>query len=386
MKKFFLFFAAIVNTAIVFAQTNVGIADAKPTFIPTAEFTVIKNNDATPVKNQSMTGTCWAFSTTSLVESQLLKNHIGNFDLSEMFTVRNIYIEKAKNYVLRQGHAQFGEGGLGHDLVRAIELYGAMPDDAYSGLTGGQKTLDHTKLAKELKDYLDEILKTTDKPLSDTWLDGYNRILDQYMGVVPADFTYNGKKYTAKQFAKDVMKFDAGDYVNITSFTHEPYYKPFIVQVPDNFSNGYYYNLPLNEMIEVAKSAVNSGYTLMWDADVSNNGFRTKKGLGLYFDADAKISNDTLTADVTEAKWDPAIRQQLYEELVTQDDHLMHITGIEKSKGGKTFFIVKNSWGNVGPCNGYMNISESYFAINTVTLVVPKAAISNELMSKLKGK
>ncbi|MEO8768856.1 MAG: C1 family peptidase [Ferruginibacter sp.] len=373
-----LFFSAIFSNA----QPQV----AKSDIVISPDFTLLKNNAATSVKNQQSTGTCWAFSATSLLESQLLKNNLGTFDLSEMFTVRNMYVEKANNYILRQGHAQFGEGGLGHDVIRSISKYGAMTQEAYSGLKPGETTLDHQKLVKELQEYLDGLLKSNGHPIAQDWLTGYNKILDNYMGPVPANFIYNGKTYTPTEFSKNVMNFNADDYVNITSFTHQPYYQSFVVQVPDNFSNGYYYNLPLNEMIDVVKSSINSGYSLLWDADVSNNGFRPGKGLGLFFDQSAKISKDSVKADMQEAQWDPAIRQNLYEELVTQDDHLMHITGLEKSKGGKTFFIVKNSWGSAGPFNGYINVSESYFAINTITLVIPKAALSKALLDKLNIK
>ncbi|MEO7522928.1 MAG: C1 family peptidase [Ferruginibacter sp.] len=385
MKRIILF-SLLVCTGIFSNAQDKADLSVKPAMIQSSDFTLLKNNAATSVKNQGSTGTCWAFSTTSLLESQLLKNNLGTLNLSEMFTVRNIYVEKAKNYILRQGHAQFSEGGLGHDVIRAIANYGAMPDDAYSGLLPGQAKLDHQKMSKELKEYLDSILKTNGKPLTDNWLAGYNKILDDNMGVLAANFIYEGKTYTAMSFSKDVMHFDANDYVNLTSFSSQPYYQDYIVQVPDNFSNGAYYNLPLNEFIETAKTSLSSGYSLMWDADVSNNGFRQGKGLALYFEPSVKIKSDSITADMPEAKWNPEIRQQLYEELVTQDDHLMHITGIEKSGSGKTFFIVKNSWGNTGPFSGYINVSESYFAINTISLVVPKASLSKTLLEKLKIK
>jgi bleomycin hydrolase len=185
-------------------------------------------------------------------------------------------------------------------------------------------------------------------------------------------------------FAKEALNFKADDYVNITSFTHQPYYQPFIIEVPDNFSNGSYYNLPLDEMINLVKNALNSGYSLMWDADVSNNGFKAKKGLALNFDQSIKVMEDSVAADAMEEKWDASKRQKLFETLVTEDDHLMHITGIEKTKKGKIFFIVKNSWGAIGPYNGYVNVSEAYFAMNTISLVIPKAAFSKVLLDKLK--
>lgn len=372
MKKIVLALASVYVYVIAFGQ---------PLTTPTAEFTIEKIVGATSVKNQAMTGTCWCFGTTSLVESQCLKNNLGELDLSEMFTVRNIYKEKARNYILRQGHTQFGEGGLGHDMIRAIATYGAIPNSIYSGLLPGQKMHNHQTLEPALQKYLDSILKLT--PLPANWMDGYNQILDHHLGVVPVEFNYNDKKYTPQTFATEVVKFNPDDYVNITSFTHQPYYKPFIIQVPDNFSNGSYYNLPLKEMLDVVKTSVENGYSVLWDADVSNNGFRQNRGLALFVDGGPSIGKEGFTADITEQPWSAEIRQQLYENLTTQDDHLMHITGIERSKGGKEFFIVKNSWGQIGPYKGYINVSEAYLAINTISLIVPRAALNKDLLDKL---
>jgi len=341
-------------------------------------FSAVKILAATPVKNQANTGTCWCFSTTSLLESQCIKNNKVELDLSEMFTVRNIYLEKARNYILRQGKAQFGQGGLGHDVIRSVGLYGAVPDSIYSGLKPGQRSYNHSSLEKQLLQYLNDVLKK--RPVADDWLAGYTRILDDNLGPAPADFKYNGKTYTPQLFAKDVLKFNPDDYVSITSFTHHPYYKPFVLEAPDNFANGEFYNLPLETMIDAVKDAVSKGYTVMWDADVSNNGFRQNKGLALLI---GDANDESFTADAKEDAWDAARRQTLYENLTTEDDHLMHIVGTERSREGKLFFIVKNSWGRVGPYDGYINVSESYFAINTVSLIIPKAALSKELLTKL---
>ena len=301
--------------------------------------------------------------------------------LIEMFTVRNIYIEKAKNYILRQGHAQFGEGGLNHDMIRAVGTYGAIPEVVYSGLVNGQKEYNHQKLFTRLKAYLDSLLKK--QPISTEWLDGYTKILNEYLGNAPQEFTYNGKKYTPLSFAKEVLKFNADDYVNLTSFTHQPYYNAFVLQVPDNFANGAFYNIPLKELVDVVKDAVNKGYSVAWDADVSNKGFKQEVGLALNLDPSIQYTKETLNTETKEMPYDANIRQQLYENLTTQDDHLMHIVGTEKSKEGKTFFIVKNSWGKVGPYEGYINVSEAYSGMNTISIVLPKAALSKELLQKL---
>lgn len=376
MKKIVLSFLSVSFVLIASAQPDKPKNKTIPP--PPPEEKILA---ATPVKNQAMTGTCWCFGTTSLVESQCIKNNLGENDLSEMFVVRNIYIEKAKNYILRQGHAQFGEGGLGHDMIRATAVYGALPESSYSGLLPGKKMHNHQKMAAELKTYLDSIVKIVPAPKN--WLEGYVRILNDHMGLPPEKITVEGREMSPQIYARKILQFNAEDYVNITSFTHQPYYKPFVLQVPDNFSSGAYYNLPLNEMTALVKNAIQNGFTVLWDADVSNTGFRQDMGYALFLKEGKTYSKEEFVPNTPERSYDENIRQDLYENLTTQDDHLMHIVGIEKSKDGKAFFIVKNSWGLIGPFKGYIKVSEAYFAINTISLVVPKGAFSAEQLTNL---
>ncbi len=348
---------------------------------------VEKQNAASPVKNQGNTGTCWDFSATSLLESQYLKNKNGVVlpDLSEMYTARKIYEEKAENYFLRQGKAQFGEGGLGHDLIRSVALYGAMPESVFKAKLNAGGLIDHSLLITSLKSYLDTMIAhdlSRDK-MPGNWRAGVKKYLDEYIGEVPEAFKYEGKGYTPKSFAKDYLRFNEGEYVNITSFTNHVYYTPFVLSIPDNFSNGSYYNLPLEEMIDITKNAVRNGYTVLWDGDVSNNGFSQEHGAAMYIPESAAITGDDQLGNY-ELNYTADIRQALFENLTTQDDHLMQITGLAKSnKTGKTFFMVKNSWGEVGPAKGYLNLSQAYFAINTISLIVPKASLSKALLEKM---
>ncbi|WP_143307372.1 C1 family peptidase [Chitinophaga vietnamensis] len=366
--------------AFFLALTMIGTATA---YAQNSSLIVEKNNKATSVKNQAMTGTCWCFSTTSLVESECLRKGQAELDLSEMFTVRNIYIEKARNYVLRQGNARFDEGGLGHDVIRAIATYGIVPESVYSGLVNGATAYNHSVMTGTLKKYLDSIIKSK-PPIPDNWEAGFTAILDEYMGKPPATFEYNGKTYTPISFAKEVVKFDADDYATFTSFTHHPFGQRFVVEVPDNFSNGSYYNVPLEQLKSITKSALEKGYTVMWDADASNRGWASNKGYAMLMPNDSILATMNVNPEMKEAVYSQESRQRLYEELVTQDDHLMHITGIEKTPGGKTFFIVKNSWGKkAGPFDGYINVSEPYFAINTITIIVPKAALDKNLKAAI---
>ena len=342
--------------------------------------TLLKSVPYTAVKNQANTGTCWSFSTTSLIESQSIKNGQGEFDLSEMYTVRSIYIEKARNYILRQGKTEFGPGGLGHDVIQAMKNHGAMPESIYSGLLLGEQNHNHGLLDKKLRLYLDSIL--TLRPLPAEWMKGFESILNDKLGKPPETFVYKEKQYTPSTFAAEVLHFKASDYVAITSFTHHPFYQPFILEVPDNFQSGSYFNIPLDELIKVTEHAVELGYSVMWDADVSNKFFLQRQGYAMQW-RDLAKSTGTIDPDDEEVKYDQTMRQTLYENLTTQDDHLMHIVGLMQSKNGKRFFFVKNSWGLVGPDKGMINVSEAYFAINTISLIIPTAAINNALRAKL---
>jgi len=347
-------------------------------FTISQELTPVKINPATDVKDQGMSGTCWCFSVVSIIESELMKQGINSPDLSEMFIVRNIYFEKANNYILRQGFARFTEGAFGHDVYPAIEKYGIVPESVYPNLYGGK--INHQGFDEKLKRFLDSVL--VKMPISNNWQANYNKMLDEKFGVVPEKFTYEGKEYTPKQFAEEVLKFNAGDYIGLTSFTHHPFYKPFNVEVPDNYSGGLFYNVPIDELIDAAKYAVLNDYTVGWDADVSNDYFDQRGGWAIM--NRNKKSGSKVNPDDDEISYTQNSRQELFENLTTQDDHLMHLVGLKQTANGKQFFYVKNSWGTIGEFKGFINVSETYFGINTITIVMPKNALSPELKAKLK--
>ncbi|MBN1633850.1 MAG: aminopeptidase [Ignavibacteria bacterium] len=345
---------------------------------PQDDLTTAYMNYYTSVKDQGMTGTCWSFATVALLESEAQKNGYENLNISEMFIVRNIYLEKAFNYILRLGSGRFEEGAMGHDVTTAISKYGAMTEDAYSGLKSGRGH-DHSQMLPRLKNYLDRVLKKI--PIDLNWEEGFIKILDEHLGAPPEKFIFEGKEYTPLEFAADVLKYNPGNYINITSFTHHPFYKPFIIEVPDNFSGGEYYNVPLDEMILIAKESVMKGYTVLWDADVSNENFLMNKGFAMewvYPEDRISVKPDAEEKIITQDE-----RQNLFENLTTQDDHLMQFVGIKKSEGGKDFFLVKNSWNEIGKYNGFLHASESYFALNTIAIIVVKDAIPPEIKTKL---
>ncbi len=342
------------------------------------ELTPVIMLDYSPVKDQGMTGTCWSFATLSLLESEAIKNGFTDLNISEMYIVRNIYIEKARNYLLRQGKCNFAEGAMGHDVISGIAKYGAMPEEVYSGLKPGSKMHNHSVLVKNLKNYLDKLLSNIPIPLD--WEKGYIKILDDFLGKPPEKFIYKGVEYTPREFAEKVLNFNPDNYINITSFTHHPFYKPFILEVPDNFSGGAYYNVPLNELLDITRNAVLSGYSVLWDADVSNDYFKMDVGYAMQWKT---LPNGNVDPEAEEFMCDQSYRQNLFENLTTQDDHLMQFVGLEKTKSGKLFYYTKNSWGLTGKFKGFLKVSEAYFALNTIAIILNKDALSDEMKIKL---
>ena len=315
-------------------------------FSQTYEFHTIKDIEATPVISQDQTGTCWSFSTTSFLEAEIIRLTGKQIDLSEMYNVRNTYLDKAENYVMRQGKAQFGEGGLSHDVINSARKYGLVPETSFIGKVNADEIYNHDKMVAELEAVVKKAVAQTPKKYPE-WKTDYAAILDTYMGKFNQDdkiassqpaidgskINYEGKSLTPRQFLK-TTKLNLDDYVTITSFTNEPFYSKFILSIPDNFANGDFYNLPLDEFIQNIDNALDNGFTVALDADVSEATFSKKQGLAV-IPADENDTASILTEIKPEKKVTPKYRQAEFENYDTQDDHLMHIVGKVDDQKGK---------------------------------------------------
>jgi len=348
------------------------------------QFKEVKSTAATPVKNQEQTGTCWAFSTASFLESEAMRMGKGSFNLSEMYVVRHIYRHKCENYVRRQGHAQFGEGGLAHDLLNAIQQYGIMPESDYPGRKDASKPYNHSALEASLKKFCDGLIEQGPSGrLAGNWISRVDSLLDMEFGKVPVSFVVNGTQFTPTSF-RDFLGINPADYVSITSYTHHPFYKNFILEIPDNWANGTFFNLPLNEMMRCLNYAVQQGYSVEWDADVSNKGFSAQNGLAIVPEKDWK-NKDNVAQAATFKYWESEksvtqeYRQEMFDRLIVQDDHLMHITGIFDEVHSGLFYAVKNSWGEISDLKGYVNTSEAYMRLNTISFTVHKNALPTDV-------
>jgi len=342
------------------------------------QFTMTSDCHCTTVKNQQNTGTCWSFATASFFESELIRMGKPDHDLSEMFFARQIYMDKAQNYLLRQGKAQFSQGGLSHDVIAAFIKGGAVPETVYSGKLPGDHIHDHSEMEVAMKGMLDVLAKQ--KRLSQKWTAAVVGILDAYMGEAPEKFTYNGKEFTPHSYAAS-LGIQPGDYVSFTSYAHHPMYEKCVLEIPDNWSNGWYYNVPVTDLTAIVENAIKNGYSVAWDGDVSEKGFAAGKGIAV-LPAD-ESRDDLFTAPGKELAVTQQSRQETFMNYSTTDDHLMHLTGLAEDQKGTKYFYIKNSWGEISPYQGYLYMSEPYFKMKTVGLMVNKNAVPKEIRQKL---
>lgn len=365
------------------------------------KFETVVNQKVTPVKDQASTGTCWCFATTSFVEAELLRQGKGEYDLSEMFIVRQKYMNQLKDNFLRQGKGNIGQGSITTSWITAFNQVGIVPEEVYTGINYDSKLHNHS----EMVEYMTAIAKEAVdmKKSSPQYEQLINSLFDIYLGKVPEKFTYKGKEYTPKSFAES-LGICTDDYVMLTSFTHKPYYEPFEIEIPDNWEHDRMYNLPLDELIEATDHALTNGYTVCWDGDVSERGFSFSNGVAInpevddvdeYKDSDrarwGQMTKRDRLAEVFQFKHPypevnvtPEVRQQGYESFATTDDHLMHLTGIAKDQNGTKYYITKNSWAaDSNKFGGYLNMSESYVRAKTIFVMMHKDSLPKELKNKL---
>lgn len=365
------------------------------------QFTEVVTVPTTPVKNQAATGTCWCFATTSFMESELLRMGKGTYDLSEMFIVRQKYMNQLQDNYLRRGNGNIGQGSLSHTFMNAYRQVGIVPEEVYTGINYDSERHNHSEMVRYMHAIADVAVKT--KQRSPEYDKLIANLFDTYLGKLPEKFTYKGKEYTPKSFAES-LGLNMDDYIELTSFTHHPYYVKFDVEVPDNWEHSLMYNLPLDEMMETVDYALTNGYTVCWDGDVSEKGFSFTNGVAI--NPEVKKVEDLSNTDrarfeklgekerleevfkferpYPEIKVTPEVRQAGFESFVTTDDHLMHVTGITKDQNGTKYYITKNSWGtDRNKFGGYLNMSESFVRAKTIYVMVHKDAIPKAIKIKL---
>ncbi|MCX6153638.1 MAG: peptidase C1 [Candidatus Kapabacteria bacterium] len=323
--------------------------------------------------SQGNTGTCWCYSGTSFLESEIYRITKQEIKISEMFTVYWEYVEKARRFVRERGNSVFSEGSQQGGVLRQWKEYGCVPYSDYTGLKSGQTFNDHTKMVGEMTNYL-QTVKTQNSWNEETILATIKSILNFYLGVPPSEITFNSKKMTPKEFCTNVAKINTDDYVDIYSMMEKPYWEKCEYEVPDNWwKSANYYNVPLDDFMDALKSAIKANYTITIGGDVSEAGY----------DSHAKVGMIP-TFDIPSEYIDENARQFRFSNQTTTDDHGIHIVGY-KVIDGKYWFLIKDSGSgskNVEP-KGYYFYHEDYVKLKMTTYLVHKDAVSS-LIKKFK--
>ena len=393
MKKSTLLAAALLCLGVsAFAQQR-----SAPDQGPDYQFTTVKAAPITSIKNQASSGTCWAFSAISFLESEAIR--LGNIkdeskypDFSEFFVVSNSYKERAEKYIRLDGKLGFSAGSGAGDVFDVVRNHGIVPNEAMTGMNYGSPLPQQSEMDAVLLNYVEAVSRTRGK-LSTAWKRGFDAVVDEYLGKAPETFTVDGKTYTPASY-RDAMKINPDDYVELTSFTHHPFYTWFALEVCDNWRGSQSYNVPIDELMAVLDNALENGYTVCWGADVSHTGF-TRNGLAILVDEQATKAGSDQEHWVGKEEGKPApvkvvegtptqeSRQIEFDNKTMTDDHGMHIFGIAQDQNGKKYYMVKNSWGVTGAYDGIWYATEAFVKAQTLDITVHKDVLTKELKKKL---
>jgi bleomycin hydrolase len=353
------------------------------------KFTSIIDIEDSPVKSQGGSGTCWSYSGNSFLESEMIRNGKEFVDISEIYTARCAYIERAKNYVRMHGNIGWGDGAELHDVISTYKKYGAMPYDAYTGLNYGTKKNKFGEMQAALEGMLKGIVENKNGKLTKNWLPAFTAALDAYLGKVPETFTFKGKEYTPLTFANEIVGLQPHKYIELSSYTYAPYYEQTLMMVPDNWSLQSVYNVPFDNLTDIVDHALKNGYSVAWATDVSEKYFSWKNGVAIvpekeYEDMEEAEQKKIFDGPQNEREITAEVREEAFDNYTTTDDHGMHIVGLSKDQNGKEYYMVKNSWGDKNDYKGYLYVSKAYFNYKTTAILVHEDAIPGDIRRKLK--
>ncbi len=353
-------------------------------------FSVVKQNPITSVKDQHQSGTCWDYATLGFVESEILRTSGKTYDLCEMFVANKDYMDCATHHVRMHGFSQICEGGSADDVFEVIKKYGICPENAMPapGSLVGDSLANFEEFMKELRPLVRYYGTGTNHsyPADTTGLAYYVRtvpgwhiavqkVIDRYIGKCPESFTYDGKTYTPKTFAAS-LGIDWNNYISLTSFTHHPFYEDFVIEALHKWRLKPSFNLPIDRLMTILETAIMKGYCVAWGGDVT----------GVFENRDGKYFTKTDFNNNGIAKLPPNIvvsqklRQQQWDNWQFTYDHVMLIYGIAKGSDGQKYYMVKNSWGRQYGYKGIWYMSEDYIKLNTTYIYLCKDAVKKKML------
>jgi bleomycin hydrolase len=324
---------------------------------------------------QGLSGMCWCFSTTSFLESEIYRLSRRKIKLSELHTVYWEWVEKARAFVETRGTTHIGEGSEGNAVYRIWKKYGVVPGELYTGFKDSAKYHNHENtLFPEIKAYLESV-KAQNAWNESEVIATVRSILDHYLGPPPSTVAVEGKLLTPKEYLSNVIRLNPDDYVDLFSLMEQPYFQKVEYEVPDNWwHNKEYYNIPLDEYMQLLKAAIANGYSVAIGGDFSEAGYS-------YGSAGIAV---VPSFDISSSGIDELSRQFRYSNGTTTDDHGLHLVGYTQ-KDGSYWFLIKDSWTTAYNSShpGYYFFHEDYVKLKMMSFSVHKA-VARDLLAKFK--
>lgn len=354
-------------------------------------FKELINLETTSVKAQGSAGTCWSYSGNSFLETEMIRMGKKPVDLAEIFNARYVYLGKARNYILFNGNLGLGDGGETHDVMNMLRKYGAMPQTAYTMEDYGKGTIKSKDFQENFKKIVSDYVANKSPTKGISWVKDINNYMDEKLGKLPETFDYNGKNYTPKTFAKEVVGINPDDYLEFTSYKDNNYYEKMVMPVPDNWNYDMLYNVPMTEMTDIIDYGLSKGYSTAWSSDVSEAYFSWKNGVAHVPDfLDLTVITDDqkktiFTGPLQEKQITEDLRLEGLYNLTTTDDHAMQIVGLSKDQFGKEYYKVKNSWGETNDYKGYLYVTKAFVQLKTTGILIHKEGVPKSIKSKLKA-
>lgn len=311
----------------------------------------------TPVKDQGRSSLCWAYAMLATIETEHIMRG-DSLNLSVTFLARHLLEDQLEHTYLSypsggQNDAlpSLSTRGMAGDALWLMENYGAMPYDTW------HDNADYNLLCRKLQVMANAA--AVHRTGLGKLIDDAEPLMNQQMGVKKGHVYMLGSEYTPLEFAHSLFRH--GEYEALTSFTHHPYGKRMVLEVPDNRYGNAMLNVPLDTLVVRIVNALRQGHPVCWEGDDSNPGFSFIKGTAVHDDSEAPSSAKSHKVDAT-------MRQKAFETRRTTNDHCMAIVGLARDKNGSLFFICKDSRGRSNPYNGFIYMGEAYLRMNTLAV------------------
>ena len=133
-----------------------------------------------------------------------------------------------------------------------------------------------------------------------------------------------GATYTPQEFARSVCK--PGEYIALMCDDSKPYNEETELNMADNWTHERYLNIPIDSLLMKTERAVKGHHGVCWE----------------------------------------------------DQGHAMAIVGLARDQDGEHYFIMKNSWGEIGPYKGLEYVSYKQFSKETVAVEMTKEAYEKQ--------